>query len=133
MFDQQHKGKVKNDKIMRWQVELSCYSFDIVYRPGKEKVPPDIFSRGSCAAVLSDSLYQLHRSLYHPGITRMAHFVWVRNLPYSVEEIKRMTNACRICCECKPRYHRPAKSHLIKATQPFERLNIDFKGPFLLI
>ena len=114
---------------MRWRFELSFYSFDIVYRPGKENVPPDTFSRSSCAAVLSDSLYQLHQSLCHPGITRISHFVRVRNLPYSVEEIKRMTNTCRICCECKPRCHRPAKRHLIKATQPFERLNIDFKGP----
>ena len=24
MFDQRHKGKIKNDKIMRWRVELSC-------------------------------------------------------------------------------------------------------------
>ena len=35
MFDQRHKRKIKNDKIMRWQVELSCYSFGIIYRPGK--------------------------------------------------------------------------------------------------
>ena len=126
MFDQRHKGKIKNDKIMRWRVERSCYSFNIVYRPGKENVPPDTFSRSSCAAVLSDSLYQLHQSLCHTGTTRMYHFVRVRNLPYSFEEIKRMTNACRICCE---RYHRPAKSHRIKATQPFEILNINFEGP----
>ena len=125
MFDQWHKGKIKNDKIMRWRVELSCYSFDIVYRPGKENVPSNAFSRNSFAAVLSDSLYQLHQSLSHPGITRISNFIKVQNLPYSVEEIKRMTNTCRICCECKPRYHRPAKSHLIEATQPFERLNID--------
>ena len=88
MFDQRHKGKIKNDKIMRCRVELSCYNFDIVYRPGKENVPPDPFSRSSCA-VLGDSLYQLHQSFCHPGITRMSHFVRVRNLPYSVEEIKR--------------------------------------------
>ena len=42
---------------------------------------------------------------------------------------QRMTNACQICCECKPRFHQPDRSHLIKATQAFERLNIDFKGP----
>ena len=108
---------------------MSCpASFDIVRRPGKENVLSDAFSRSSCA-VLSDLLYQLHQSLCHPGITRMSYFIRVRNLPYSVEEIKRITNACRICCECKPRYHRPAKSHLIKVTQPFEKLNIDFKGP----
>ena len=110
------------------RVELSCYSFDIVYRPGKENVPPDAFSRSTCAALPNDPLY-LHQSLCHPGNTRMSHFVRARNLPYSIEEIKIMTNACQICCECKPRFHRLDRSHLIKATQAFERLNINFKGP----
>ncbi|XP_069936407.1 uncharacterized protein [Cherax quadricarinatus] len=36
---------------------------------------------------------------------------------------------CRLCAECKPNFHQPEKTHLIKSTQPFERLNIDFKGP----
>ena len=95
--------------------ELSYYSFNIVYRPGKENVPPDSFSQSSCPALLSESLYQLYQSLCHPGITRMYHFSRVLNLPYSVEKIKKMTNACRICCKCKPSCHRTAKSHLIKA------------------
>ena len=30
---------------------------------------------------------------------------------------------------CRIRFHSPAQAHLIKATQPFERLNVDFKGP----
>ena len=29
----------------------------------------------------------------------------------------------------KPQYFKPDKTELIKSTQPFERLNIDFKGP----
>ena len=40
-----------------------------------------------------------------------------------------MTSWCPVCCECKPQFHRPEKVPLIKATQPFERINIDFKGP----
>ncbi|KAK3716724.1 hypothetical protein QZH41_000929 [Actinostola sp. cb2023] len=60
MFDQRHKGKIKNDKIMRWRIELSCYSFDIVYRPGKDNIPPDTLSRATCAAATQDSLYKLH-------------------------------------------------------------------------
>ena len=40
-----------------------------------------------------------------------------------------MTNVCPICCECKPKFSRPEETHLIKSTQPFERMNIDFKGP----
>ena len=30
MFDKQHKGNIKNDKIMQWKLERSCYNFDKV-------------------------------------------------------------------------------------------------------
>ena len=42
-----------------------------------------------------------------------------------------MTSRYPVCCECKPQFHRPDKVPFIKATQPFERINIDFKGPLL--
>ena len=131
MFDKHLRSKIKNDKIMRWRMELSCFDFDIVYRPGKDNIAPDVFSRSWCSSVCGDSgpLIKLHASLCHPGVTRMYHFVKSRNLPYSVEDVRQMTNACRVCAECKPRFCKPPQSHLIKATHPFERLNIDFKGP----
>ena len=129
MFDNKQRGKIKNDKIMRWRTELSCYSFDIVYRPGAENIPPDTLSRAFCAALPCSNLSELHNSLCHPGVTRMFHFVKSRNLPYSVEDVRQMTKACRVCAELKPQFHSPIQAHLIKATQPFERLNIDFKGP----
>ena len=59
----------------------------------------------------------------------MNHFVKVRNLPYTMEEIREVTCACKVCAECKPKFFHPEPKHLIKATQPFERLNIDLKGP----
>ena len=126
MFDAQHKGKIKNDKILRWKLELACYSFDIVYRPGKSNIPPDTLSRATCTTK-SGSLYSIHQSLCHPGVTRLYHFVRSKNLPYSLEEVKRVVGTCKICCECKPQFHRPEKVNLIKATKPFERFNIDFK------
>ena len=130
MFDNKQKGKIKNEKIMRWRIELSCYSFDIIYRPGPENVPPDALSRAFCAAVPSTGdLAEVHNSLCHPGVTRMFHFVKTRNLPYSMDDVRQMTKACRVCAEYKPQFHKPVQAHLIKATQPFERLNIDFKGP----
>jgi len=129
MFDQRNRGKIKNDKIMRWRIELACYSFDIVYRPGKENVLPDALSRATCASAPQDSLYKLHEALCHPGITRLNHFIRTKNLPYSLEEVKRVTSQCQTCAETKPRYHKPEEVPLIKATQPFERINIDFKGP----
>ena len=131
MFYKRKNSKIKNDKIMRWRMELSCFDFDIVYRPGKENISPDTFSRSYCSSTGTSHrpLLDLHVSLCHPGVTRMYHFVKSKNLPYSVEDVRRMTSSCKVCAECKPRFYRPENSHLIKATQPFERLNVDFKGP----
>lgn len=133
IFDPKRRGKIKNDKLYRWRLELSCYSFDIAYRPGKDNVVADSFSRVYCSLINSDSLYDLHNALCHPGVTRMTAFVRSRNLPNSVEDVRKMTSSCRICAECKPRFYVPRnKVNLIKATQPFERLNLDFKGPLPL-
>ena len=129
MFDSKQASKIKNDKILRWRIELACYDFDILYRPGYLNAPADTFSRIVCSALTSNKLPDLHNDLCHPGVTRMLHFVRSKNLPYSVEEVRKVTSNCRVCAECKPRFHSSSVSHLIKATSPFERLNIDFKGP----
>ena len=44
MLDSKHRSKIKNDKIMRWRIELSTYNFDIFYRCGAENIPADTFS-----------------------------------------------------------------------------------------
>lgn len=54
-------------------------------------------------------------------------FIKLRNLPYSTEEVKRLSEECNVHPIEKPRIVRGGK--LIKTIQPFERLNIDFKGP----
>ena len=114
---------------MRWRIELSTFDLDIVYRCGEENIPADALSRGKCLSMSIDKLRDVHESLCHPGETRMAHFVKVRNLPFSVDQIRQIILSCQACSECKPQYYRSAPMNLIKATQPFERLNIDFKGP----
>ena len=129
MFDGKRSGKIKNDKIERWRIELACFTFDIKYRPGAENIPADTFSRLFCNTVSNDKLSQLHDSLCHPGLTRMNHYVKMKNIPASIDELKSIITNCRTCAECKPRFHRPNESNLIKATQPFERLSVDFKGP----
>ena len=35
MYDYKSSSKIKNDKIMRWRIALSPYSYDIHYRPGQ--------------------------------------------------------------------------------------------------
>ena len=64
MLDSKQKGKNKNDKIMRWRTELSCYRFDFVYRPGVDNIPPDVLLCAFSAAIPSvESLSGLHNSL----------------------------------------------------------------------
>lgn len=128
MFEQKHNSKIKNEKIMRWRLELSCYKFDIVYRPGKENAPADTLSRITASINSKPNLKEIHNSLCHPGITRMVHWIRAKNLPFSVEEIKEMIEACDTCSQLKPRFFKH-QGQLIKATSPFERLNLDFKGP----
>ena len=128
--DQEHHDKnLKNDKIMRWRIELITYNCDIFYRCGAENIPADTFSRIRCMSLTVDKLYELHEALGHPGVTRMLHFVKSKNLPFSVDEIKSMVRACKVCSELKPQYAQTEPIYLIKATQPFERLSLDFKGP----
>lgn len=128
MFDQQHRSKIKNEKIMRWRLELACFKYDIVYRPGSKNSTADALSRISAAITSRTDLMELHVALCHPGITRMVHWVRSKNLPFSVEEVKKTIGACLTCHELKPCFHKN-KGTLIKATAPFERLNLDFKGP----
>ena len=84
-----------------------------------------------CAVVDSDSLFKLHCTLCHPGITRLVAFIRSRNLAFPGEDVRRVTNSCETCNECKPRFYKPNTTPLIKATQAYECLNIDFKGPLL--
>ena len=102
-------------------MELSCFDFDIVYRPGKENIAPDTFSRSYCSStgMSHRPLLDLHESLCHPGVTRIYHFVKSKNLPYSVEDVRRMTSSCKIYAECKPRFYRPENSHLIVMDRHF--------------
>jgi hypothetical protein len=71
----------------------------------------------------------IHTALSHPGVTRMLHFIRSKNLPYSTEDVKKTCSSCRACAELKPQFYRQQAGVLIKATQPMERLSIDFKGP----
>ncbi|XP_014787039.1 uncharacterized protein LOC106881242 [Octopus bimaculoides] len=62
-----------------------------------------------------------------PRISRMFHFEKSKNLPFSIE-VKQMTANCNVCRELKPSFYQHSDSRLIKATRPFERLSVDFKG-----
>ena len=110
--------------------ELGCYEYDTMYRLGKNNIPGDTLSRTQCNALNNmGRRHEIHENLCYSDITRLAHFVKVRNLPYSIEEVKRVRAACAVCARWKPRFYTPEAGRLVKATQPMERLSTDFKGP----
>ncbi|XP_068235600.1 uncharacterized protein [Palaemon carinicauda] len=130
MLDSRKRTKIKNNKIQEWRLELASYSYTIQYRPGKQNIAPDTLTLAYCCSISSmSSLTDIHENLCHPGVTRLLHFVRSKNLPFSTDDVKRVCASCRICAQQKPKFHRPGKGVLIKATQPMERLSIDFKGP----
>jgi len=127
IFDKKHTSKIKNEKIMRWRLELSDLNLSINYRPGNENVVADALTR--CTAIQSDLLANIHDRLCHPGITRLYHYCRSHNMPFSLEDIRKMTSNCQTCRELKPTFYKPAKTKLIQSTAPWERLSIDFVGP----
>ena len=94
-----HFKVITDQKSVAWRLELSTFSFDIIYRFGAENIPADTLARVSMSICMDqlDQLHELHTSLCHPGVTRMNHFVKVRNLPYTMEEIREVTHACKVC------------------------------------
>ena len=64
MFDTRHANKIKNDKILRWIIELYLFYFTVVHRPGKENVAPDTASRAFCGAVTVNRLRKLHMHFF---------------------------------------------------------------------
>ena len=82
MLDNRKRTKIKNNKIQCWRLELASYSYNILYRPGKENAVADSLTRGFCSSTSISSLAEIHASLCHPGVTRLLHFVRTKNLPF---------------------------------------------------
>ena len=89
---------------MRWRIEHRTYDFDIIYRCGKEKIPIDALSRLNCVTMNLKKLQDLHGSLCHPGVTRLAHIVKQRNLPFSLDQVRQVVRSCTVCAKIKPQF-----------------------------
>uniref|UniRef100_A0A2C9L369 Integrase catalytic domain-containing protein n=1 Tax=Biomphalaria glabrata TaxID=6526 RepID=A0A2C9L369_BIOGL len=129
MYNRSNKGKIKNEKIQRWKLELSCFHYDVIYRPGKQNTVADTFTGNYLSTITRNDLKLLHTSLCHPVVTRLLHYVRTKNLPFSCDDVRTVIEQCQTCAELKPRFFRQPTGELIKATQPFERISMDFKGP----
>ena len=65
-------------------MDLSSFHFTILHRPGRKMIGPNTLSLAFCETIGTSHLKELHVALCHPGVTRMAHFVGSKNLPYSL-------------------------------------------------
>jgi len=113
---------------LRWHLDLAEYDYEIIYRAGKDNAVADTLSRAYCASMTNNLLNDIHVSLYHSDVTRLHHYIKEKNLPYSLAEIRETSTLYNGVKE-KPSFLKPMNPPLIKATQPLESLNIDFKGP----
>ena len=98
MLDNRKRTKIKNNKIQGWTLELVSFSYVITYSPGVDNVIPTTLTRAWCASVTetSSNHSKIHNGRCHHGVTRMMHFVRSKNLPYSIEEVKRVCSSGRI-------------------------------------
>ena len=104
--------------IKLWDGELNFLVTNMILYTVQEKIKElthSQFSRIQCSAISSNALKELHNSLSDPGTTRMSHFVWTRNLPFSMDDIKRATSEFQVCSELKPQFHK-VQGQLIHAT-----------------
>ena len=126
MFDGKNHGKIKKCKNIVFANRTFSIDYEIVYRAGEFNTAPDVFPRMYCAEISLNQLYEVYSNLCHPGVIQMYHYVRTKNLPYSLEEVRKMTAFCKICAEVKPRFYKLPEMHVIMATK---RLSNDFKDP----
>ena len=110
-----------------WCLQLSEFAYDIKYKRGSDNVAADALSPNANLSSVP-TFTTLDNALSHPGITRFRDYVQRHKLHFSLDDVKACVEECPTCLQCKPRFVRPAKSHVVKATAPWERLSIDLIG-----
>ncbi|MCH2619858.1 MAG: transposase family protein, partial [Candidatus Poseidoniia archaeon] len=127
------RNKTKSFKFINWGLELSALKFDTRITKTSEKAFATNLAKssqqlGMISRKVSE-LQEIHRSLCHPGISRLQTYVKQNGLKFTRGEIEQVVRDCLVCAKLKPVFHRPRSRPLVKATRPFERISIDFKGP----
>ncbi len=123
---------IKNRKFARWRVELSEFDFTIQHLPGRLNTAADALSRVASISVRDNvgMVRRRHEQFGHPGVARLIKLVQESEDEESIKNLSEtcstVVKQCRICAEVKPRWTKPASSHVIQATEPWQRLSIDF-------
>ena len=118
MFNPSKMGKIKNKKIQLWRSELDNFDYKVKHRPGAQNVATDALSKLCCISPNPLYLCDIHNQLEHPGVTHLSHFIRSKNLPFSVEDVKRIFANCLVCAELKPQFYAKPTENLIKLMCP---------------
>ena len=87
VFDPSRLGKNKNmHENSDLAAEPGNYDYKIKHPPGKENWALDPLSRLSFIATtnVNVDLLKIHEQLGHPGISRLSHFVRIKDLQYLI-------------------------------------------------
>ena len=123
---------IKNKKFAHWRVELSEFDFTIHHLTGKLNTAADALSRISSITVnTSHSLVRLrHEQFGHPGARRLFKLIQASKDRDALSNLSEMCSTvvanCQICAEVKPRWRTPPSSSVVHATEPQQRLSMDF-------
>ena len=120
--------KIKNEKLVRWRLELSEFAYDIEYKRCSVNVPADALSR-ICSLSSGTTFRALHYVLSHPGQSRLWENIQRHILLFSFYDVRTCIKRCSTCLKCEPCFVRPENSYVVKAAAPVERLSIDLMGP----
>jgi len=74
MYDTKNHGNYKNEKNLRWHIELTQFDFDIVYGTTQINYAPDTLSRAYFVGIPKSTFSESHKSLPNPGITSLYRF-----------------------------------------------------------
>lgn len=97
IFDQRLSSEIKNETLIRWILEHASFTFDIIYCPVNRNVSADTLFCITGALTPRVDLNDLHNSLCQLVVTQMYHWVPCKNLPFSLEDLREVTNSCHIC------------------------------------
>lgn len=96
MFGSKEASKIKNNKILRWHLELSEYQFGISTALEKEHLSTNTIT-GMLFCVWSIITKEDSFRYVFPWGYSSASFIMVKNLPYSVDYVKSVCLKCSIC------------------------------------
>ena len=80
MLDNRKRTKIKNYKIQECRQIWDRYTYLIL-----------------CLSYRNSNLSRIHNGMCNPGVTRVLHFVILKNLPYSTEEVKKLFFLQNMC------------------------------------